>query len=73
MYIGEYENTSTNKVCVLAAVVGEETEYYVRYLIVKSEKRNYYLLPIGFGRNGSLEECEADGHYMNYVLREQNN
>ncbi len=71
MYIGEYETTSTNKVCVSAAIVGEDTEYYVRYLIVKSEKGNYYFWPIGFGLNGSLEECEADRHYMNQLCIER--
>lgn len=64
IYIGEYEALYTNKVCLSAAVVGEE-EYYVRYLIVKSAKGNYYFWPIGFGLDASLNECENKSHQMN--------
>ena len=53
-----------NRVCLSAAVCGEE-DYYVRYLIIKSQQENYYFWPVGFGLNGSLEECSADRHYMN--------
>ncbi len=65
MNIGEYESLHTNKVCLSAAVSNEEEEYYFRYLIVRSSQGNYYFWPVGFGLNGSLEECSADRHYMN--------
>lgn len=64
IYVGEYEALHTNKVCLSAAVIGEE-EYYVRYLIVKSAKGNYYFWPVGFGLNASLNECENKSHQMN--------
>ncbi len=64
VYIGEYEAMDANRVCLSAAVCGEE-DYYVRYLIIKSQQENYYFWPVGFGLNGSLEECSADRHYMN--------
>lgn len=63
--IGEYEGLYTNKVCLSAAVCGDEESYYFRYMIVKSEKGSYYFWPIGFGLNDSLEESEAQEHYMN--------
>lgn len=63
--IGEYEGLYTNKVCLSAAVCGDEESYYLRYMIVKSEKGSYYFWPIGFGLNDSLEESEAQEHYMN--------
>lgn len=66
MYIGEYEAFDYSRMCISAAVTGSE-EYYFRYLIVKSQKGNYYFWSIGFGLDGSLEECEADRHYMNAV------
>ncbi|MCM1426772.1 MAG: hypothetical protein NC118_09230 [Eubacterium sp.] len=64
IYIGEYEAMDANRVCLSAAVCGEE-EYYVRYLMIRSQQGKYYYWPAGFGLNGSLEECEADRHYMN--------
>ncbi|MGN1174037.1 MAG: hypothetical protein ACI4S1_01105 [Roseburia sp.] len=70
IYIGEYEALHTNKVCLSAAVSGDE-EYYFRYMIVKSQKGNYYFWPVGFGINGSLEECEMNMHYMNAVCIER--
>lgn len=64
VYIGEYEAMDVNRVCLSAAVSGEE-EYYVRYLIVKSQQGKYYFWPAGFGLSGELEECRAEKHYMN--------
>ena len=69
--IGEYEVLHTNKVCLSAAVCGEEESYYFRYMIVKSEKGNYYFWPAGFGRDSSLSECEAGKHYMNALCIER--
>ncbi len=69
--IGEYEALHTNKVCLSAAVSGEGEEYYFRYMIVKSQKGNYYFWPVGFGLNGSLEEGEMNSHYMNVVCIER--
>lgn len=66
MYIGEYEALHSTRVCISAAVTGEE-DYYFRYLIVRSQKGNYYFWPAGFGLDGSLEECEAARHHMNRV------
>ena len=71
MNIGEYEASFRNKVCLSAAVTGEEGSYYFRYLIIKSGKGNYYFWPAGFGLNGSLEECEAERHYMNALCIER--
>lgn len=71
IYIGEYEALHTNKVCLSAAVSGEGEEYYFRYMIVKSQKGNYYFWPVGFGLNGSLEEGEMNSHYMNAVCIER--
>ena len=71
MNIGEYEASFRNKVCLSAAVTGEEGSYYFRYLIVKSGKGNYYFWPAGFGLNGSLAECEAGRHYMNALCIER--
>lgn len=65
MNIGEYEALNTNQVCLSAAVSGEEDSYYFRYMIIKSEKGNYYFWPAGFGLNSSLSECDARRHYMN--------
>lgn len=70
VHIGEYEALHTNKVCLSAAVSGDE-EYYFRYMIVKSQKGNYYFWPAGFGIDGSLEECEMNRHYMNAVCIER--
>ena len=64
VYIGEYEAMDANRVCLSAAVSGEE-EYYVRYLIVKSQQGKYYFWSAGFGLSGELEECRAEKHYMN--------
>ena len=71
MNIGEYEAPYNNRVCLSAAVTGEEDSYYFRYLIVKSGKGNYYFWPAGFGLNGSLAECEAQRHYMNALCIER--
>ena len=71
MNIGEYEAPHNNRVCLSAAVTGEEDSYYFRYLIVKSGKGNYYFWPAGFGLNGSLAECEAGRHYMNALCIER--
>ena len=71
MIIGEYEGIHINTVCLSAAVCGEEESYYFRYMIVKSEKGNYYFWPVGFGLNGSLEESEAQRHYMNALCIER--
>ena len=55
-----------------AAVSGDGgEEYYVRYLIVKSQQGKYYFWPAGFGLNGSLEECSAERHHMNAVCIER--
>lgn len=70
---GEYEALFPNKVCLSAAVTGER-DYYIRCLIVKygeDEEEKYYFWPVGFGLNGSLEECGADIHYMNQVSIER--
>ncbi len=67
---GEYEALRGDKVCLSAAVTGEE-EYYVRCLIVKYGEGKYHFWPVGFGLNGSLEECEAERHYMNKVCIER--
>lgn len=69
IYIGEYEALYPDKVCISAAVTGAE-KYYVRYLAVKTPKGNYYFWPVGFGLDGSLEECEAERHRMNKVCIE---
>ncbi len=69
--IGEYEALYTNKVCLSAAVVGEEESYYFRNMIVKSGEESYYFWSIGFGLNGTLEECEAQRHYMNALCIER--
>ena len=71
MNIGEYEAPYNNRVCLSAAVTGEEDSYYFRYLIVKSGQGNYYFWPAGFGLNGSLTECEAERHYMNALCIER--
>ena len=67
---GEYEALFRNKVCLSAAVTGEK-EYYIRCLIVKYGEGKYYFWPIGFGLDGSLEECESEKHYMNKVCIER--
>lgn len=71
MNIGEYEALNTNQVCLSAAVSGEEDSYYFRYMVIKSEKGNYYFWPAGFGLNSSLAECEAGRHYMNALCIER--
>ena len=71
MNIGEYEAPFRNRVCLSAAVTGEEDSYYFRYLIIKSGEGNYYFWPAGFGLNGSLTECEAERHYMNALCIER--
>lgn len=71
MNIGEYEALNTNQVCLSAAVSGEEDSYYFRYMVIKSEKGNYYFWPAGFGLNSSLAECEAGRHYMNDLCIER--
>lgn len=70
IYIGEYESFGS-RVCLSAAVTGEEREYYFRYMIVRTENGNYYFWPVGFGLDDSLEECAVDTHYMNAVCSER--
>ena len=70
VYIGEYEVIYPARVCISAAVTGEK-EYYVRYLVVRSQHGTYYFWPAGFGLDRSLEECEAEKHYMNGVCIER--
>lgn len=65
IYLGEYEALHTNKVCVSAAVIGSEEEYYVRYLIVRSGAGKYDFWPVGFGADDSLEESKSTAHQMN--------
>ncbi|MGN0304644.1 MAG: hypothetical protein ACI4D2_00655, partial [Lachnospiraceae bacterium] len=64
--IGEYEAFSRNQVCMSAAVQGQE-EYYLRFLVYRSVKGNFYFWPIGFGVDGSLTECEAEAYQMNRI------
>lgn len=71
MYIGEYEALFMNEVCLSVALLNEDEAYYFRYMIVKNGEENYYFWPVGFGLDGSLEECEADRHYMNKVCIER--
>lgn len=71
MNIGEYEAPYNNRVCLSAAVMGEEDSYYFRYLITKSGQGNYYFWSAGFGLNGSLTECEVGRHYMNTLCIER--
>ena len=71
MYIGEYEAMHTNKVCISAAIIGKEDEYYVRYMIVKSGDGNYYFWPAGFGINIGLEGCETEKYEMNKICCER--
>lgn len=69
--IGEYEVLHTNKVCLSAAVSGEEESYYFRYMIVRSENGKFYFWPAGFGLDSSLAECEAGKHSMNALCIER--
>lgn len=69
--IGEYEVLHTNKVCLSAAVCGEEESYYFRYMIVRSENGKFYFWPAGFGLDSSLAECEAGKHSMNALCIER--
>lgn len=69
--IGEYEALHENKVCLSAAVSGGEECWYFRDLVVNDGDGNYYFWPVGFGLNGSLEECEAGKHYMNALCIER--
>ena len=68
--IGEYELFFENKACISAVVTGEQ-EYYVRYLIVRYGDDRYYFRPVGFGSDGSLEECEVGRHRMNQICAER--
>ncbi|MDE6566396.1 MAG: hypothetical protein K2K70_01535 [Lachnospiraceae bacterium] len=68
--IGEYELFFENKACISAVVTGEQ-EYYVRYLIVRYGDDRYYFRPVGFGSDGSLEECEFGRHHMNQICAER--
>lgn len=70
LYYGEYEELKEGKVCLSGAITGEK-EYYVRCLIVKYGEGKYHFWPVGFGLNGSLEECEAEKHHMNKVSIER--
>ena len=70
IYMGEYEAVGVNKVCMSAAVIGEE-KYYVRYLAVKYGEGDYYFWPVGFGLDGSLEECASEKHRMNEICIER--
>lgn len=70
IYYGEYEALNKNKVCLSAGVIGEK-EYYIRCLIVKYGEGKYYFWPVGFGLDGSLEECEAERRHMNKVCIER--
>lgn len=63
--IGEYDSVYSNQVCISAAVTGEHDEYYFRYLIVGYGDDQYYFWPVGFGTDGSLEECASEKHGMN--------
>lgn len=65
IYLGEYEALHTNKVCVSAAVIGSEEEYYVRYLIVRSGTEKYDFWTVGFGIDDSLAESKSTAHQMN--------
>ena len=65
--IGEYESLFANKACISAAIIGQQAEYYIRYLIVEYGNGQYYFWPVGFGINGSLEECKNDKHSMNKI------
>ncbi|MDE5866335.1 MAG: hypothetical protein K2H31_07035, partial [Lachnospiraceae bacterium] len=71
IYVGEYEALANSKVCLSAACLGEKEDYYFRYMIVKNGEENYYFWPVGFGLDGSLEECAGDRHYMNKVCIER--
>lgn len=72
VFIGEYEAMDESRVCLSAAVSGDNGgEYYFRYLIIRSEKGMYYFWPVGFGLDGSLEECSAERHHMNAVCIER--
>ena len=53
---------------IISVIFDTLSIYYVRYLIIKSQQENYYFWPVGFGLNGSLEECSADRHYMNALF-----
>lgn len=61
--IGEYEAFG-NSWCISAAIQGDR-EYYVRFLITETE--DFHFWPVGFGPDGSLEECEAEAHHMNQI------
>lgn len=66
LYIGEYEAMYLGRGCISAAVIGEGKSYYFRYYIT-SVGDTYYCWPVGFGLDESLEECEAEAHYMNQI------
>ena len=68
MYVGEYEILFMNQACLSVALLNEEEAYYFRYMIVKNGEENYYFWLVGFGLNGSLEECAGDRHYMNAAV-----
>ena len=54
--------------------VGKNIRYVwikMEVMIVKNGEENYYFWPVGFGLDGSLEECAGDRHYMNKVCIER--
>lgn len=69
--IGEYEALHENKVCLSAAVSGGEESWYFRDLVVNTGDETYAFWPVGFGLNGSLEECRAESHDMNALCIER--
>lgn len=69
--IGEYESVYSNQVCISAAVIGKQDAYYIRYLIVAYGDDQYYFWPVGFGIDGSLEECASTKHGMNRTCIER--
>lgn len=72
VYIGEYEAMDESRVCLSTAVCGDSgEEYYFRYLIIRSQNGKYYFWPVGFGLDGSLEECSAGQHHMNAICIER--
>lgn len=71
VYLGEYSISDSNKICISAAVVGNEEVWYFRFLMVRYGKDDYHFWPIGFGLNGNLEECEKNSHRMNAVCIER--
>lgn len=71
--IGEYESVYSNQVCISAAVTGGQDAYYIRCLMVGYGDDQYYIWPVGFGIDGSLEECAGTKHSMNKTCIERTN